>query len=65
MKIRNNEIFIIIEHFSHNFIFEIFSHDSHFNNFENIDEKKMIINLTINVADLIDIINIRIIITIK
>ena len=33
MKIRNNEIFITIKYLLNNFIFEIFSHNFHFNKF--------------------------------
>ena len=31
MKVQNNEILMIIEYFLNNFIFEMFSHSSHFN----------------------------------
>ena len=33
MKIRNNEIFMIIKYFLNNFIFEMFSHNFYFNKF--------------------------------
>ena len=33
MKIRNNEIFIIIKYLLNNFILEMFSYNSHFNKF--------------------------------
>ena len=33
MKIRNNEIFMIIKYFLNNLIFEMFSHDFYFNKF--------------------------------
>ena len=33
MKIRNNEIFMIIKYFLNNLILEMFSHNFHFNKF--------------------------------
>ena len=40
MKIRNNEIFIIIEYLLNNFIFKMFSHNSHFNKIRKHRRKK-------------------------
>ena len=40
MKIRNNEIFIIIKYFLNNLIFEMFSHNSHFNKLRKYKRKE-------------------------
>ena len=40
MKIRNNEIFMIIKYLLNNLIFEIFSHNFHFNKFQKYRRKR-------------------------